>query len=1412
MIRSDHHIFIGMQKDTSISKQSPQYLFDAKNIRLTARGGRTSLSITNEKGPKELSLVYKVYDGSKWKEQIIGYDHDEQTETEIPIYPEIEGTYMGHCTINNYLILFTYINISTDAIYRIDLETKEENSYVATRLYKGNLNFKLDHPLETLASYENESIQKVYWTDNENQPRLINIAPYKDTSLQKYLTTPTPFDFSPELTLSETISVSKKYSGGSFAAGVIQYAITYYNKYAQETAIVATTPLYYISPFGRGGSPEETCSNSFVITVSNVDTRFEYLRVYSIQRTSLNGTPICKRLQDIELGNDTSVQYIDTGTNGDIVDPSSLLFIGGEEVIAETLCQKDGTLFLGNISIKRPSITPEIKSSIGTFFYTNNPTPVNADSTSKITTASRICKHSKIVAGGDFKYASTLEEYCAGFKNREYYRLGLQFQYRTGNWSEPIWIMDYQMKGLEQLDDGVPQNTTLKTELSSAIVNSLISLGYRKVRAMIATPSLTNRTIIFQGVYNPTMYRYCDRYGADPTGNDYSDSGVGHLYGQASWIFRPASPTDMTDFKATNWGGIISGGNGGGRLRSQYDTDHSNSIIGPYAYSTEIQGYFPANSCFFVENRDTALATINSPDILWDNDVLNYSFGSSCKMSRVGYVTCNQDYADIDITTSSSTIGSLGSGFIHRAFNTDGYAGLLSQLCYQDNVVDDKNDGTSYGIDNDELKYPTTWIVYMWHRNGSLNNDVNRAGRSAMLQTKKISNYRIADTTYYGSGLDFPLEDVKLFNSEELQYLKVGGKPYLGNVDTMLAPENSGFYFSNYPNDTKWETNGTYQARPCARLVSGKRNGTTDVGLLQYFDTGVGDWRPNSGGGTWTKIGDTVFGLGASREGVRMKYKSTPHAVVYGGHVYPGNGENDNYYPVGTLPIVEIYEPYDLATLYGGTSEDALKAISWIPAGPAVTLDANTYIEWLWGDTFFNRWDCLKTYAFSREDQNQVVDILSFPVESHINLDGRYDKNRGQPSNLNMSPTNYNLMNMVYSQLNNFFSYRIMDSDYYNLDSFHNQVTWTSEKVAGSNVDPWTQVTLASTHDLDGSKGQVRALKTWKNNIYCFQDTGIANIIFNPRVQIPTSDGIPIEIGNSYKVEGKRYLSETLGCINKSTICESPSSLYFIDNISKDLYAISPNGLTAISDTCNMRTWFSGLPKDKWTPEDYTIKVFYDSTYKDLYITTEDTCLCFSETLGQFVSFMSYEGTPAMMNIGSSFYALRNGGAATLWEMFKGYYSMFFGIYKPFSLTFISNTDSALDKTFLNLEIQADFYDNRTDATGEPFYHKINTLNNKNLNPKRFFNSVRVETEYQDSGVVSLNWKNFRSFGSSPYFKTANAAKKNRVWRIELPRDRSNNTKVYDRIRNTWAKITLENNAVDPVFMELHNISVEYFV
>lgn len=91
--------------------------------------------------------------------------------------------------------------------------------------------------------------------------------------------------------------------------------------------------------------------------------------------------------------------------------------------------------------------------------------------------------------------------------------------------------------------------------------------------------------------------------------------------------------------------------------------------------------------------------------------------------------------------------------------------------------------------------------------------------------------------------------------------------------------------------------------------------------------------------------------------------------------------------------------------------------------------------------------------------------------ETRINIDGRYDKNRGLLSNLTTTPQNFNLFNPVYSQRDTFFNYKIYDKDFYELNKFGNQVTWSLEKQNSSEIDNWTKVTLANTLDMDGTKG-----------------------------------------------------------------------------------------------------------------------------------------------------------------------------------------------------------------------------------------------------------------------------------------------------------------------------------------------------
>ncbi|MCF0115609.1 MAG: hypothetical protein HUJ56_09660, partial [Erysipelotrichaceae bacterium] len=340
----------GMNRDISVSKYDSKFAYEIKNLRINAIDDNTTLSWTSEKGTRLITM-----------------DND------------IKGTPIGCTTISDYIVVFTHASDSggpRDYIYLLsNLEISETICSIKVRNIFGtwgNIGFDFSHPLETLPIYENENAIKVYWVDGINPPRVINIAKaIKDPDFRYDRNDDknfTQFDFISNLRGGETITVGKTItSSGFFAPGVIQYVFTYFNKFGSETNIFAISPLNYISYNNRGASPEDIVGVEFTINVSNIDKGFDYLRIYSIHRSSLDATPYVKRVVDLSIedsvdaSTQSSITFVDNGSFGDVVDPTVLLYVGGKDIIAGTICQKDNTLFLGNISTRSQLINNIIK-------------------------------------------------------------------------------------------------------------------------------------------------------------------------------------------------------------------------------------------------------------------------------------------------------------------------------------------------------------------------------------------------------------------------------------------------------------------------------------------------------------------------------------------------------------------------------------------------------------------------------------------------------------------------------------------------------------------------------------------------------------------------------------------------------------------------------------------------------------------------------------------------------------------------------------------------------------------------------------------------------------------------------------------------------------------------------------------
>ena len=836
---------------------------------------------------------------------------------------------------------------------------------------------------------------------------------------------------------------------------------------------------------------------------------------------------------------------------------------------------------------------------------------------------------------------------------------------------------------------------------------------------------------------------------------------------------------------------------------------------------------------FFV---DQSVVTFHSPDIEFDTNTRSID-NSLLKMRIVGYVPITATISDVDIQTSSIQLNyrnttALPRGFWHETVGNTGYYGIGSlnaaPMWYDDEYHGNKDEGGE-----NKKQYTTAFMTYPWHRNGSLNNqnakDSNNY-RSAMLKRKIMSNLRFSYKSYYLEGdttiasmpnTQYNLSGISLFDSNETINSRINGNltdskniNYYGNVDKIVSSSRV-FRIDSSHQVTGYPIFKTSRFQAGASLT-GYHNAYTLSSVNEITDH--------------AEEGDVSSTQKQQRFGsdpVSIKYKSTPHAVLalqgdssykilptakYNGialNTVSGTTPfwsttyqdvkqsvlpiNMNY---GWLWLVELYND-NVQNRFGGTSDNAIENNTWLPCGQPVSIDdaadSTKGIKWTEGDTFFQRYDCLKTYPFTNEDTNSVVDILSFMVETRVNIDGRYDRNRGQNSNLQMSPINFNLLNHVYSQNNNFFSYRTLDKTLFNVDTYKNYITWTKKKTPGEEVDTWTNITLANVLDLDGDKGNITALKRFNNSLFAFQDKAFSQILYNENTQLSTTAGVPIEIANSGKVDGKRYVSETVGCANKWSIIESPYGLYFMNsnNASINLY----NGqLLDLTSKYGFNSWARKLiNKESWKPSFNTFRTFYDRNSKDVYFVNKDIALDFSETMNQFTSFISYENTPAMFNVANKFYAFKNG---QLYEQEAGDYGVFFGVCKPYHITFIDNQDYVHDKIYTNLEFR---------AVVDP------DMSNNAFNLP--FDKLTANTDYQ-SGTVDFKPQQGNTYKSYP-----SLVRKFRIWRADIPRavwTTAGGIRKQDRMRNPWIYLKLEKTAFNNLSkqnkIEMHDLIIDYYI
>ena len=314
----------GMNKDLDLSVIPKDSYLHAENFRLITDEGSTTTSL-------------EVVDGNVLQNNFVlssGYE------------------IVGYTSIRNQIVFFTTNNIYS-IIYSCDIENGVYTNF--TIVYDDNLSpdgsrigLSTTRKVKAIGRYESSGIIKVYWTDNYNKLRFINIA---DPDIQTYSVN--KFEIIPAH-IQRSISIDS-IGIGVLDTGAVQYSYQLYNLYGAETSYTSPSFLTILGEYKTTGSDvlftgsdvDDNSGKSITFSISNIDTTFNRIRIVRIFYKTLVDEPTITIIYENSLT--SSMSFTDNGiSNLGELTLEEFIFIN-YDFICKEIETKDNILFAANV-------------------------------------------------------------------------------------------------------------------------------------------------------------------------------------------------------------------------------------------------------------------------------------------------------------------------------------------------------------------------------------------------------------------------------------------------------------------------------------------------------------------------------------------------------------------------------------------------------------------------------------------------------------------------------------------------------------------------------------------------------------------------------------------------------------------------------------------------------------------------------------------------------------------------------------------------------------------------------------------------------------------------------------------------------------------------------------------------------
>ena len=465
--------------------------------------------------------------------------------------------------------------------------------------------------------------------------------------------------------------------------------------------------------------------------------------------------------------------------------------------------------------------------------------------------------------------------------------------------------------------------------------------------------------------------------------------------------------------------------------------------------------------------------------------------------------------------------------------------------------------------------------------------------------------------------------------------------------------------------------------------------------------------------------------------------------------------------------------------------------------------------------------------------KNKMSTVVMCPVESHgINLEFRpqgdqWSKTRKGNGGLTSVdyPQSATDFNFAYSNYD-FVTEKFFAKDFLiNLTEEHPNRIWASNnKINGELIDSWRIFDPNEYTEVNGVQGPINRIINWKESLYFYQDKGVGKVAINERSIINDDSGTELVLGTGGVLSDYSYLSTEVGSYHQFGIAASTQAIYHYDARLKKIFSLSGEGLQPISDIKGMSSFFDKdingaiLKSDKTLTTlgigpigveaipDYRYNrvLFTFLNAKAARILTPLTTYNVGDIIyngsGEYYNVLIGFSTndsekPTMPPSSVSFVKTGNNGLTVSYNEFIGAFESFYdyvpSMYLQYGRRLLSVSPLDVNEAYVhNIGNFCTYYgrdpfpstiETTLGTNGDfvkvfnnlEFYGQVNDTNGLDISDETF-NRIRLYNDYQDTGTINL---------------INNIKRRMRTWRYTIPRD---NSGAKARLRGQWTNLVLE--------------------